>query len=77
MPQWLSIVSGLVAGVLIVAAAISFAIWPSVQARPKKRFVERGNFTDNSANWSNGESGHSDAWSDASGHGGGADGASY
>jgi hypothetical protein len=72
MPQWLSIAGGVIVGVVIIAAAISFAIWPYVQARPlKKRYVDRGDFTDNSANWSNGESsGGSGAWGDATGHGG-------
>jgi hypothetical protein len=74
MPQWLSIIGGTVAGVVIVAAAISFAIWPYVQARPaKKRFVDRGDFTDNSGNWSSGDSGHGGGWGEASGHGGGSD----
>lgn len=70
MPQWLSVSIGLAAGLVIIAAAIYFAVRPSVAARPHAPlFPASPDARDTESGWAG-----SDNWSGDGSHSSGVDG---
>jgi hypothetical protein len=70
MPQWLAVSIGLAVGLLIIAAAVYFAVRPSVVARPRgPLFPASPDARDTESGWAG-----SDNWSGDGSHSSGSDG---
>jgi hypothetical protein len=70
MPQWLAVSIGLAAGLVIIAAAIYFAVRPSVAARPREPlFPASPDARNTPSEWGGSDNGSGDG-----GHSSGSDG---